>query len=57
MKFVFCNIWKSDKGVVIRDLDDTLFSFSSFLRQDKEYVFNERWAYVGNILFLKEIIS
>jgi len=55
-KAVFRNIWKPDKGVVIRDLDKNLFPFQFFSTTHKEFVLNEGpWAFDGKILLLQEI--
>ncbi|KAJ8428090.1 hypothetical protein Cgig2_024802 [Carnegiea gigantea] len=56
MKAVLHNIWQLEKVVVIRDLDDNLFSFQFFASADKEFALNEGpWAFDGKILLLKEI--
>ncbi|KAJ8443086.1 hypothetical protein Cgig2_030854 [Carnegiea gigantea] len=58
MKSVFCNIWKSNKGVVICDLDYNLFSFRFFSTADKEYVLNEGpWTFDGKISLPKEQVK
>ena len=58
MKIVLCNLWKPNKGLVTRDLDDNLFAFQFFSIVDRDYVLNEGpWAFDGCILILKEMTS
>ena len=56
MKMVLKNIWKPEKGVVIKDLDSNLFSFQFFSQVDQDYVFYEGpWSFDGSILLLKQV--
>ena len=58
MKFVFRNIWKPNKGPVIRDLDSNLYAFHFFAASDRDYVLNEGpWAFDSSLLLLKEMTS
>ncbi|KAJ8452207.1 hypothetical protein Cgig2_006012 [Carnegiea gigantea] len=56
MKTVLKNIWKPEKGVIIRDLDTNLFAFQFFSSVDKLFVLNEgQWSFDEKILLLKEV--
>jgi len=54
MKTILKNIWKPDKGVVIKDLDSNWFSFQFFSAADRDFVLNEGpSSFDGSILLLK----
>jgi len=56
MKLVFKNIWKPEKGVVIRDLKSNFFVFQFFSTADKMFLLNEGpWSFDGKILLFKEV--
>ncbi|KAJ8421863.1 hypothetical protein Cgig2_009348 [Carnegiea gigantea] len=56
MKSILKNIWKPERGVVIRELDSNLFAFQFFSTADKGFVLNEgSWCFDGKILLLTEV--
>jgi len=56
MKTILKNISKPDKGVVVKDLDNNMFSFQFFSTVDRDYVLNEGpWSFDGSILLLKQV--
>ncbi|KAJ8448472.1 hypothetical protein Cgig2_012116 [Carnegiea gigantea] len=56
MKSMLQNLWKSAKGLVVRDLDLNLFIFQFFFATDRHYVLNEGpWTFNGHILLLKQM--
>ncbi|KAJ8448873.1 hypothetical protein Cgig2_030729 [Carnegiea gigantea] len=58
MKAVLWNVWKSSKGLVIRDLDSNLCAFQFFSEADRDFVLNKGpWAFDGCILLFKQMIG
>jgi len=56
MKTIFSNIWRPDKGIVIRDLDTNLFAVQFFSMADKNMVLNDGpWSFDGKLLLLQEV--
>lgn len=56
MKPVLKNTWKVDHGVIIKELDQNLFSFQFFSKPDRDHVLNDGpWSFDGKVLMLKEM--
>ena len=55
MKAVMHTMWKSSRGMVVKELDKHLFLFQFFLQKDKDFALNEgSWAFDGHLLITKE---